>query len=230
MKILIADDQPVVRLTLRRLLESQRHEVVDCADGDAAWAALQAERFDVAILDWMMPGRDGPALCMAIRQDDKHKGVYLILLTALEGTRHHVDGLDAGADDFLTKPVDPEILTSHLRVAARRLGQATEQRNVFRFVDFELDGNVFELRKDGKAVPVEPKALDLLFYLVRNRNRMVSKEELLDKVWPGVRVTEWALSQAVMLARRAFGDDGESQSFIKTVRGRGYRFVAEEKE
>jgi DNA-binding winged helix-turn-helix (wHTH) protein/tetratricopeptide (TPR) repeat protein len=98
---------------------------------------------------------------------------------------------------------------------------------IVRFAEFELDESLYTLRRDGEAVDVQPKALDLLLYLIRNRDRVVSKDELLDRVWSGVTVNEESLSRAVHAARTALGDDGERQRIIRTVRRRGFRFVAE---
>ncbi|MGE0324209.1 MAG: sigma 54-interacting transcriptional regulator [Polyangiaceae bacterium] len=98
------------------------------------------------------------------------------------------------------------------------------------FGDFELDEPRFELRQAGVPVEIQPKVLDLVFFLVKNAERVVTKAELLDNVWPGVIVTEASLSQAVSAARRALGDDGSAQSLIRTVRGRGFRFTADVKE
>lgn len=98
------------------------------------------------------------------------------------------------------------------------------------FGEFELDQARFELRRGGEPVEVQPKVLDLVFYLVAHAERVVTKTELLDHVWPGVVVTEASLSQAISAARRALGDDGTAQSLIRTVRGRGFRFTAETKQ
>jgi DNA-binding winged helix-turn-helix (wHTH) protein len=97
---------------------------------------------------------------------------------------------------------------------------------LLRFEEFELDEARFELRRRGRPVPVQPKVLDLLLFLARQRERVVSKDELLDSVWPGVTVSEASLSQAVSLARKALGDGPEAQRCIRTVRGRGFQFVA----
>jgi DNA-binding winged helix-turn-helix (wHTH) protein/hemoglobin-like flavoprotein len=102
----------------------------------------------------------------------------------------------------------------------------TSVQPVFAFADFELHGGHRELRRSGQPVPVEPKVLDVLLVLVRNRSRLVSRTELLDTVWADVVVSDSALARAVREARRALGDDGEGQRFIKTLHGRGYRFVA----
>lgn len=98
---------------------------------------------------------------------------------------------------------------------------------VYRFDRFELDANLFELRRDGRPVNVQAKVLDLIFYLVRNRGRLISKPEILSNVWSGVFVGEASVSHAVMEARKALEDPADDPRAIVTVRGRGYRFVAD---
>lgn len=98
---------------------------------------------------------------------------------------------------------------------------------IYTFDDCELDTRLFELRRGGMPVPMEPQVFEVLAHLVENDDRVVPKEELLDKVWPERFVTESALNSRVMAARKAIGDSGKDQRLIKTVRGRGYRFVGE---
>ena len=97
---------------------------------------------------------------------------------------------------------------------------------LYRFDRFELDANLFELRRDGRSVNVQAKVLDLIFYLVRNRGRLVTKAEILSNVWSGVFVGEASVSHAIMEARKALDDPADDPRAIVTVRGRGYRFVA----
>ena len=106
----------------------------------------------------------------------------------------------------------------------------TKNKENFEFGDFFLDPAQRELRSGGQAVEIEPRVFDLLVYLVLNRDRAVDKGELQDAVWPGVIVTETALTRAVMKARKAVKDDASTQSVIKTLHGHGYRFVAELKQ
>src|SRR5689334_77936 len=97
----------------------------------------------------------------------------------------------------------------------------------YRFEGGQLDLATFELRRNGAPVPVEPQVFDVLAYLIRNRDRVVAKEELMDQVWGGRFVTETAVTSRIKQARRALGDDGAAQRFIRTVHGRGYRFVGD---
>jgi len=112
---------------------------------------------------------------------------------------------------------------------AHDLGAASELRvlDVITFDDLELDAALFELRRGGTRVPMEPQAFDVLTYLIANRDRVVSKEELMDAVWGDRFVSESAVTSRIKQARRAVGDDGQAQRVIRTVHGRGYRFIAE---
>ena len=101
---------------------------------------------------------------------------------------------------------------------------------IYQFGDFELDEDYWELRENGCVVETPPKALALLHYLLRNRNRVVSKAELFDALWGGVQVTEASLNNAVSLVRRLLHDDGQRQNVVKTARSRGYRFVGSARE
>jgi phosphoserine phosphatase RsbU/P len=119
-KILVADDDPVSRLRLESLLAKWKHEVVSVADGTQAWEALQAEDAPgVALLDWMMPGLDGLEICRRVRQSETPAAVYLILLTARSDRQDIILGLEAGADDYLTKLFDPAELRARIGVGVR---------------------------------------------------------------------------------------------------------------
>lgn len=121
MKILIADDDAASRLLLGALLRKLGHTVIAVADGHAAWQAWLEEAPALVISDWMMPGMDGLSLCRAIRSQPSPHYTYLILLTALSGKGSYLDGMEAGADDFLSKPLDEDMLAARLCVATRIL-------------------------------------------------------------------------------------------------------------
>lgn len=120
-RVLIAEDDPVSGMVLAAALAARGHEVVMTEDGAAAWDAWQAERFPIVISDWMMPGMDGVELCRAIRGAPSASYTYLILLTGKSGKESYIAGMEAGADDFLPKPFDPELLWIRLGVAERIL-------------------------------------------------------------------------------------------------------------
>jgi diguanylate cyclase (GGDEF)-like protein len=121
MKILIAEDDMTTRLVLGATLKKLGHEVTATSDGQQAWDALNNDHFPLLISDWMMPEMDGLELCRRIRAAEQRQYTYIILLTALGGKNSFLEGLDAGADDFVTKPFDEELLAARLRVAGRIL-------------------------------------------------------------------------------------------------------------
>ena len=123
MRVLIAEDEPVSRRLLEVTLVKWGYEVVSTIDGTSAWQALQLENAPpLAILDWTMPGLDGPEVCQRVRKASNSQLPYIIILTAREGKSKIVEGLHAGADDYVTKPFDPEELRARIRVGERVLG------------------------------------------------------------------------------------------------------------
>jgi phosphoserine phosphatase RsbU/P len=136
MQILIAEDEPVSRRLLQKTLEQWGYEVVICEDGTSAWNALQEpDAPNVAVLDWMMPGMDGPEICRGVRESGAQRQPYLMLLTSRTRMQDVVAGLKAGADDYLTKPVDREELEARLSVATRVV--QLQQRLADRVVELE---------------------------------------------------------------------------------------------
>lgn len=132
MKILVADDESTPALFLRRTLERLGHEVVVASNGLEAWERLQADAFRLVITDWMMPGLDGLDLCRRIRGRGDSSYIYIILLTAREGLQDRLAGLTAGADDFLSKPMDPAELAARVGIAGRivAMQEELERKNV----------------------------------------------------------------------------------------------------
>jgi DNA-binding response OmpR family regulator len=121
-KILIVEDDPTSRLLLSTTLKKLGHEVVEASDGQEGWENFQAMNFQVLITDWMMPAMDGLELCRAVRGAPREEYTYILILTALTGKGKFLEGMDAGADDYVTKPFDPDELAARLRVAKRILG------------------------------------------------------------------------------------------------------------
>lgn len=121
MKVLIAEDDAFSRALLAQTLERLGHQVTATADGHAAWEAFRSDYYPVLITDWLMPGMNGPELCTVIRQVSRDNYTYIILLTVLEGKESYLEGMRAGADDFITKPFDEDQLAARLQVAERIL-------------------------------------------------------------------------------------------------------------
>lgn len=130
MKVLIAEDDTASRMLLEHMVTKLGHEVVAVKDGMEAWKAFQKEHIPVLVSDWMMPRMDGPDLCRRIRAADRTRYTYIIVLTALGGKSNYLEGMNAGADDFVTKPVDVDQLAARLRVAERVLSLQAEVRQL----------------------------------------------------------------------------------------------------
>jgi DNA-binding response OmpR family regulator len=129
-RVLIADDDSVIRLFLKSLLEQEGHEVLEAADGRSAWALYEQRVVEVVIADWEMPEMHGPDLCRSIRGVPQAKYTYIIMLTSRSGKRDYLEGMDSGADDFVSKPTSPEELVARLRVAERILGLQAEVKQL----------------------------------------------------------------------------------------------------
>lgn len=130
MKILTADDDAGSRAILSRVLKSLGHDVVETKDGNEGWGTFRVGNFQLVISDWMMPGMNGIEFCKLVRQDTRPKYTYIILLTSLEGKEKYLEGMEAGADDFISKPFDRDTLAARLRVAERILSLQAEVKQL----------------------------------------------------------------------------------------------------
>ncbi|TFH64194.1 MAG: response regulator [Gemmatimonadales bacterium] len=139
MRILVAEDEGVSRVVLSTKLKEMGHEVIEARDGSEAWSRYQEELPRIIITDWMMPGMDGGDLCQRVRAQVDRPYTYIVVLTSLSGKGRYLEAMDAGADDFLTKPVDMDELTARLRVAERVLALQTEVQLMQRLLPICMD-------------------------------------------------------------------------------------------
>ena len=217
-RVLIADDDPIVRDVVRRYLERDGHEVLIARDGDEALHLLGAECVDVAILDVMMPGPDGMTLCRSMRSGDSYV-VPVILLTALGEEDDRIAGLEAGADDYVTKPFSPRELTLRVRSVLRRAPTPADQLRP------ELAAGTLRVATGARAVTVEghpisltSREFDLLTFLLTHTDTVYSRQELLKLVWG------WDfgdLSTVTVHIKRLRAKLGDAHR-VQTIWGRGY--------
>jgi two-component system alkaline phosphatase synthesis response regulator PhoP len=221
-RILVVDDEPSILKLVSAYLKPEGFEVHTAADGNAGLQAARAFKPDVILLDLMLPGMDGIELLSRLRRESD---VYVIMLTARTEETDKIVGLSVGADDYVTKPFSPRELVARVKAALRRLQSAAgAERSVLSFRHVHLDAGARTASVDG--VPVELTAIefDLLRVLAENRGRVLSREQLLEKVWGGeyfgeMRVVDVHLGHV----RRKLG----REDVIATVRGVGYRFEDE---
>jgi two-component system copper resistance phosphate regulon response regulator CusR len=215
MKILLVDDDPRLRDTLRRGLEHAGHEAVAAASADEAEAVLATQRFDLLLLDVMMPGRDGWELLEALRA--RGLDVPVIFLTARDAVEERVRGLSAGADDYLTKPFALEELVARIAAVTRRRSATTALVHGA----LKLDPQRRVAHFDGQRVELSPREFDLLSALARAGGRPLSRRELLAEVW-GIEFEPQTNTIEVHIARlrRRLGTRGKN--LVRTEVGKGY--------
>ncbi len=223
-KILVIDDEPSITNLVSAYLKPEGYQVYTAADGPSGLKAARAFKPDLIILDIMLPGMDGIELLARLRRES---GVYVILLTAKTEETDKVVGLSVGADDYVTKPFSPRELTARVKAALRRIQagpSSGSEAAVLAFRHVRLDAAARQLTVDDRAVELTTIEFDLLKALAENRGRVLSREQLLEKVWGGeyfgeMRVVDVHLGHL----RQKLGRD----DLIATVRGVGYRFEDE---
>jgi two-component system KDP operon response regulator KdpE len=179
-RILVVDDDPQIRRVLKVTLAAQGFEVDDAKNGDLALEKLRDVRFDLVLLDINMPGMSGLEVCRAIRASSE---VGVIMLTVRDDETDTVEALDAGADDYVTKPFKPSELSARIRAALRRapFGQGPTGRLTLGSIIIDLDTR--EVTSAGSRVRLTPKEFDLLRYLLGHPNKVLSHRQLLQAVW-----------------------------------------------
>jgi two-component system response regulator MprA len=219
MRVLVVDDDPAVRESLRRSLVFNGYQVDLAADGEQALRAVADSRPDAVVLDVMMPRLDGLATCRALRAagDD----VPVLMLTARDEVADRVAGLDAGADDYLPKPFALEELLARLRALLRRIG-AGDSGPVLRLADLTLDPASRDVTRGKRPVRLTRTEFALLELLLRNQRRVLPRERILEEVWGyDFPTTANSLEVYVGYLRRKTEAEGEPR-LIHTVRGVGY--------
>jgi len=223
-KILVIDDEPAITNLVSAYLRTEGYEVYTAADGNAGLKAARAFKPDLVILDLMLPGIDGIELLSRLRRESE---VYVIMLTARTEETDKIVGLSVGADDYVTKPFSPRELVARVKAALRRLktgAGADVENSVLSFKYIRIDPGARTVSVDDVPIDLTAIEFDLLHALVENRGRVLTREQLLEKVWGGeyfgeMRVVDVHLGHV----RQKLG----REDLITTVRGVGYRFEDE---
>ena len=224
-RVMIADDDTVVRDVVRRYLERDGLEVAIARDGNEALRLLGTQRIDVAVLDVMMPGPDGLALCRSLRQRGDYT-VPVILLTALGEEDDRIAGLEAGADDYLTKPFSPRELALRVRSVLRRAPAPVGASPVELTVgDLTVSTASRSVTVRGEPVSLTNREFELLLFFMTHADTVFSREELLKQVW---RWDFGDLSTVTVHVKRLRSKLGD-QHRVQTVWGRGYLWSGDER-
>ena len=227
-RILIIEDEPGVQLTLEDLLISEGYQVVVKGDGPSGEKEALTGHFDLILLDVMLPGKDGFAICRSLRR--QNLSTPIIMLTARDTNIDTVMGLKQGADDYLAKPFDAEVLLARMEAVTRRY--KTENTNsapstilaIIQFAPFTFDTLQEELYRENEIIPLQVQEYRLLLYLVTHPNQVLSRNKLLDEVW-GYDSESTTRTVDVHIGKlRHKLEESDIPKFIMTVRGRGYKF------
>ena len=223
--LIIEDDHNIADL-LRLYLEKDGYEVRIAADGLKGMEAFRKEKPDLILLDVMLPGMDGWAVCRAIRAEDK---TPIIMLTAKSETEDKVFGLKQGADDYITKPFEMKEVLARMEAVLRRSGlEPTKAARRLTFDRLVIDMDAFELTVNDKKVSTPPKEMELLFHLASSPNRVYTRNQLLDEVW-GFDYFGDTRTVDVHIKRLREKLEGVSQQWeLKTVWSVGYKFEVKE--
>jgi len=221
--ILIVEDEPAIREMVAMALERADFSVVQAGSAGEAESRLADGLPDLIVLDWMMPGVSGIELARRLRRDDYTKQVPIIMLTARGEEDDRVRGLDAGADDYLTKPFSPRELIARIRAVMRRTAPAGED-GVLEVGSLRLDMKSHRVTAGDLPVEMGPTEFKLLHFFMSHPERVYSRGQLLDMVWGrGAYVEERTIDVHIRRLRKAL-EPSAHDSYVQTVRGTGYRF------
>lgn len=223
--ILLADDEARIRRLVIDFLKRDGHNVVEAGDGAQAIDLFEKQpgRYDLVILDVMMPGADGFEVLRHIRENENGRRIPVMMLTARAEDADEVYGLSSGADDYVTKPFSPLVLAARVKTLLGRYGR--EERPVSSFGALSIDEMRREVRVEDTTAELTPKEYELLIYFKNNKNIALSRESILNAVWGYDYFGDLrTVDTHVKKLRAKLGSSGQ---LIETVRGYGYRFEAQ---
>ena len=221
--VLVVDDEPIVRDVVVRYLEQAGYRTLQAGDGDSARALVERESPSLVVLDLMLPGTDGLALCRCIRARSE---LPVIMVTALGEESDRLTGLELGADDYLTKPFSPRELVARVKTVLRRSRAVAAIPERIEVGDLLVDGSRREALKRGEPLKLTALEFDLLWFLAGNPNRVFSRRQLMDSVWGYTSALDTGtVTVHVRRLREKIEDDPARPRHLETVWGSGYRFT-----
>jgi two-component system alkaline phosphatase synthesis response regulator PhoP len=224
LKVLIVDDEEDILDLLEYNLQKEGYKVIKAMDGEEALRKARVEKPDMVVLDIMMPKLDGIETCRKIRAMKGMEHSYIVFLTARAEEYSELAGFEAGADDYIAKPIRPRVLLSRLKALTRRKSELEEEEDaqVLKVHDLEILKDEYIVKKGDEEIALPRKEFDLLFFLASKPGKVFRREKLLEKVWGDVFVVDRTIDVHVRKLREKLGDD-----YIVTIKGVGYKFKAE---
>lgn len=222
-KILIVDDEPDILDLLEYNLQNDGYQVYRTEKGEEAVEMVREYRPELVLLDIMMPEMDGVETCRQIRQLNEGKNVYVMFLTARSEEYSEVAGFDAGADDYITKPIRPRVLLSRIKAILRRglMNDGLEDTGPLKVADLEIVRDEFLVYQNGNPINLPKKEFELLHFLASRPGKVFSREVLLKNIWgTDVYVVPRTIDVHIRKLREKLGEQ-----YISTVKGVGYKFA-----
>ena len=226
-KILVVEDEPDISKLVSYNLAQERFKVLTAEDGEQALKVIQREKPNLVVLDLMLPGLSGMEVCKILRERPETAKLPILMLTAKAGEADRIVGLEMGADDYLAKPFSPREMVARVRAILRRANNAAhaEAPPAYDKGGLKIDFTTYEVFVRGKTVKLTLKEFELLRFLVQNPNRVLSRDQLLDRVWGGETfVTPRTVDVHIRRFRKAIEKDDSKPQWILTLRGVGYKF------
>ncbi len=224
--LLLVEDDAALSELLRYTLEREGYAVVHCTDGEEAIFRAREQTFDLAILDWMVPGLSGIEICRQLRRLPATAGIPIVMLTARADEQDRIRGLETGADDYITKPFSPRELVARIKAIMRRVRPALTGGSLS-YANIEMDTSSHKVLRDGLVLHLGPTEFRLLRHFLEHPGRVFSREQLLDAVWGhDVYVELRTVDVHIRRLRKAINLDG-GPDLIRTVRSAGYSLDSE---
>lgn len=220
-RILLVDDEPDILEIIRYNLSAEGYVILTAENGKEGLKAAKKHQPHLIILDVMMPEMDGMETCMQIRKEPQLQNTLITFLTARGEDYSQMAGYDAGADDYITKPIKPKVLVSKVKALLRRMEDSSSLEDVITFNNLEINREEYKVTKDDRILSLPRKEFELLFLLASQPGRVFQRDEILERVWGNeVVVGGRTIDVHIRKLREKIGDKS-----IQTIKGVGYKFV-----
>jgi phosphate regulon transcriptional regulator PhoB len=222
-KILIVDDEPDIVDLVSYNLKKDGFRVTTASDGEEALNKIKKDKYDLVVLDLMLPGIQGVELCRIIRNNPKTAGTPIIMLTAKGEEVDRIIGLESGADDYMTKPFSSRELIARIKAVLRRTGEKLSTDKIIRIGNLLINKETYGVTKGKTPLELSATEFKVLLYLVERKGKVFSREQLVDAVWKGEAFIEpRTVDVHIRRLRTQIEDDPSTPAYIKTRRGVGY--------
>ena len=223
--ILVVDDEVHIVELVKYNLENNGFKVFTAYEGREAINIAETKNINLVILDLMLPDIDGLEVCKTLKRKDTTSNVPMIMLTAKSEELDKIVGLELGADDYITKPFSVRELMARVRAILRRAASEVKGNEVLRIGQLTIDNTKHEVLKNGKSIDLTLKEFELLYLLIKNKGKVLTRDSLLDRVWGYEYYGETrTVDVHVRHLRQKIEDDDKNPKYIETIRGIGYRF------